>query len=130
MLLHKELSDQILAAFYEVYHELGHGFLERVYQNALYHELKIRGIEVEAQRQCTVYYKGKAVGDYFSDILVNDVIILELKACETIAEEHEIQLVNYLKATSVELGFVLNFGPEPEFCRRVFSNQNKKHRGG
>lgn len=126
MLVHKELTDQILNAFYEVYQELGYGFLERVYQNALFIELKSRGFHVVPQRRCAVYYKGQEVGEYFSDLIVNDLIILELKACVAIAEEHELQLQNYLKASSIELGFVLNFGKEPEFSRIIFSNINKK----
>ncbi len=128
MLLHKELTDQILNAFYEVYNELGYGFLEKVYQNALYFELKDRGFNVVPQRRCAVHFKGREVGEYFSDIIVNDLIILELKACETIMEEHELQLQNYLKATAIEIGFVLNFGKEPEFSRKIFSNNMKKLR--
>lgn len=127
MLLHKELTDEILNAFYEVYNELGYGFLEKVYQNALFLELKDRGLKVTPQKRCPVYYKGKEVGDYFCDIIVNDLIILELKACEFILEDHELQLFNYLKATSIEIGFVLNFGKKPEFSRKVFSNSTKKN---
>lgn len=126
MLLHKELTDEILNAFYEVYKELGYGFLEKVYQNVLFFELKDRGFKVVPQRRCAVHYKGREVGEYFSDLIINDVIILELKACASIAEEHELQLQNYLKASSIELGFVLNFGKTPEFSRIVFSNINKK----
>lgn len=125
MLLHKELTEKILNAFYEVYHELGYGFLEKVYQNALFFELKDRGFEVIPQRRCPVYYKGKEVGEYFCDMIVNNLVILELKACEFILEEHEVQLQNYLKASSIELGFVLNFGKQPEFSRKVFSNTYK-----
>lgn len=125
MLLHKELTTQILKAFYDVYNELGYGFLEKVYQNALFYELKERGFSVVPQRRCAVYYKGREVGEYYSDIIVNDLIILELKACEVIVEEHELQLQNYLKASSIEVGFVLNFGKEPEFARRFLSNAQK-----
>lgn len=127
MLLHKELSDQILSAFYEVYNQLGYGFLEKVYQNALFIELKERGLNVAPQRRCVVYYKNREVGEYFSDIIVNELIILELKACDFIAKDHESQLQNYLKASNIELGFVLNFGPKPEFFRVVFSNSKKYH---
>lgn len=128
MLLHRELTEQILAAFYDVYNELGYGFLEKVYQNALFFELRDRGFNVTAQRRCAVHYKGREVGEYFTDIIVNDLIILELKACETIAEEHELQLQNYLKASTIEVGFVLNFGKEPEFVRKVFTNEKKNLR--
>ncbi len=127
MLLHKELSDQILNAFYEVYNQLGYGFLEKVYQNALFIELKERGLNVAPQRRCVVYYKNREVGEYFSDITVNEVIILELKACNAIVKEHVSQLQNYLKSSNVELGFVLNFGPKPEFFRVVYSNNPKHH---
>jgi GxxExxY protein len=125
MLLHKELTDQILNVFYEVYNELGYGFLEKVYQNAMYYELKDRGFEVVTQKRLPVQYKGREVGEYFSDIIVNDVVILELKACASISEEHELQLLNYLKASSIEIGFVLNFGKDPEFSRKIFSNERK-----
>jgi GxxExxY protein len=126
MLKHKELTEEILGAFYEVYNELGHGFLERVYQNAMYFELKERGFEVTTQQRYQVFYKGRGVGEYFSDLVVNNLVILELKACETILEEHEIQLRNYLRSTAIEVGFVLNFGVEPEFSRKYFSNKKKK----
>ena len=127
MLLHEELSDQILNAFYEVYNQLGYGFLEKVYQNALYLELKEKGLSVVPQRRCAVYYKNREVGEYFADMIVNEVVILELKACGFIANEHEIQLQNYLKASKIELGFILNFGPKPKFTRMVFSNDKKYH---
>lgn len=126
MLLHEELTKQILAAFYEVYNELGYGFLERVYQNALYLELQDRGFKVATQQRVNVFYKGRGVGEYFTDLIVNDLIMLELKACETMKEEHEIQLRNYLRATTIEVGFVLNFGLEPEISRKYFANENKK----
>lgn len=125
-LLHKELTGQILKAFYDVYNELGYGFLERVYQNALFIELKSRGFNVEAQKKITVYYKNVEVGDYFADIIVNEVVILELKACECLVDEFEYQLLNYLKSTNCEVGLVLNFGKEPEFVRKVFKNSNKR----
>ncbi len=126
MLLHKELTDQILSAFYEVYTELGYGFLERVYQNALFFELQDRGLKVATQQRFNVFYKGRGVGEYFTDLIVNDLVILELKACETMKEEHEIQLRNYLRATTIEVGFVLNFGLEPEISRKYFANEHKK----
>src|SRR5690554_6686785 len=125
-LLHKDLTDQILKAFYDVYNELGYGFLEKVYQNSLYLELKSRGFDVKAQGQIKVFYKGFEVGEYFADLIVNDLIILELKAKDYIIEEFEWQLVNYLRATPIEVGLLLNFGKQPEFKRKVFSNERKK----
>ena len=123
--LHQEETEEIIAAFYEVYNSLGYGFLERVYQNALFTELQYRGFDCKAQHQIKVYYKGKEVGEYFADILVNDCIILELKACVQLLREHELQLVNYLKATKIEVGLLLNFGEQPQIRRKVFSNHRK-----
>lgn len=124
-ILHKELTGSILKLFYEVYNELGHGFLEKVYQNALYNELKNNGFEVESQKQIKVYYKNIEVGEYYADLIVNDKVILELKATEAITEANEFQLLNYLKSTNIEVGLLLNFGKKPEFCRKVFQNYRK-----
>lgn len=109
-LIHQELTKSILGIFYEVYNELGYGFLERVYQNALYHEFKINGFHVEAQKKIKVYYKEIEVGEYFADIIVNDSVILELKAQEYLVEANEFQLLNYLKSTRCEVGLLFNFG--------------------
>lgn len=124
-LLHKELTDQILKAYYDVYNALGYGFLEKVYQNSLYLELTSRGFHVEAQKQIKVYYKRMEVGEYYADLMVNNLVILELKAAETIVQEFEWQLLNYLKATQIEVGLLLNFGKKPEFRRKVFGNDRK-----
>jgi hypothetical protein len=124
-ILYKEETDSIIAAFYEVYNALGYGFLERVYQNALFQELTRRGFRCEAQYRIDVFYKGNKVGEYYADILVNERIILELKATESICPEHEAQLVNYLKATRMEVGLLLNFGKKPQFVRKVFNNTRK-----
>ncbi|QYJ67717.1 GxxExxY protein [Flavobacterium litorale] len=125
-MLHKRLTGEILKVFYDVYNELGYGFLERVYQNTLFIELKQRGFDVAAQKKISVYYKEHLVGDYFADIIVNNKIILELKAAKCIVEEFEYQLINYLKSTDCEVGLLLNFGKEPEFARKIFSNAKKK----
>lgn len=124
-LLHSELSKSIIKIFYQVYNELGYGFLERVYQNALFYELKSNGFKVEARKSIKVYYKEIEVGEYFADLIIDDMIILELKAVEYLVEAHEIQLLNYLRATDCEVGLVLNFGKKPEFIRKVFQNKNK-----
>jgi GxxExxY protein len=125
-LLHRNLSNTILKIYFEVYNELGYGFLEKVYQNAMYFELKSQGYKVEAQKQIKVYYKSQLVGDYFSDLLIEDSIILELKACECLMDEHKAQLLNYLKATELEIGLLLNFGTTPEFKRSIYTNDRKK----
>lgn len=124
-LLHKELSNQIINIFYEVYNNLGYGFLEKVYQNAMYLELISRGFEVHAQKQIKVYYKDKKVGEYYADLVVNDSIILELKASEVLVYENELQLLNYLRATDVEVGLLLNFGKSPQFKRMIFTKDKK-----
>ncbi len=125
-LKHAYLTNQILKAFYDVYNTLGHGFLERVYQNALFFELQNRGFTVEAQKRIKVYYQEREVGEYFADIVVNDLVILELKAAECIVEAFELQLTNYLKATNIEVGLLLNFGEKPEIRRKMWVNDQKK----
>ena len=125
--LFKEETDEIIAAFYEVYNSLGYGFLERVYQNALYQELMRRGFKCEAQHKIKVYFKGHEVGEYFADLLVNGHIILELKAVDSICNEHELQLINYLKATEIEVGLLLNFGEKPQVRRKLFKNDRKNN---
>jgi GxxExxY protein len=124
-LLHQELTALILKTFYEVYNELGYGFLEKVYQNALFLELKEKGLNVVPNRKINVFYKGINVGEYYSDLMVNDTVILELKATEYVVEEFETQLLNYLKATDCEVGLLLNFGKKPEFRRKIFENKRK-----
>ena len=124
-ILHRELTKSIIKIFYDVYNELGYGFLERVYQNALYYELKENGFKVEAQKKIKVFYKEIEVGDYIADIIVNDLIILELKAQEYLVEANEFQLINYLKATDCEVGLLLNFGKKPEFVRKIYQNYKK-----
>lgn len=124
-LLHKDLTESIIKIFYDVYNELGYGFLERVYQNSMYLELQQRGFKVEAQKKIKVYYKSQEVGDYYADLVVNDFVILELKAAEVIVEEFEWQLLNYLRGTDKEVGLLLNFGKKPEFRRKVFENSRK-----
>jgi len=124
-LLYKDLTDQILKAFFKVYNELGYGFLEKVYENALAYELSLMGMDVQKQYPIKVYYKDKKVGEYFADILVDDTIILELKATP-IKEMHEFQLLHYLKATDIELGLLLSFGKEARFVRKIFENRYKE----
>ena len=124
-LLYKNVTDSILKAYYAVYNQLGYGFLEKVYQNAMYFELKALGYKVEAQKQIKVYFKNQLVGEYYADLLVEDKVIVELKACELLMNVHVAQLMNYLKATEIEVGLVLNFGEEPEFKRIIYTNNKK-----
>ena len=125
---YKELTDKIIQAFYCVYNELGFGFLENVYQNALYFELQNKGFKVEPQKAIDVYYQTQLVGKYKADLIVDDLIILELKAVDYLVEEHELQLINYLKATDKEVGLLLNFGMKPEIRRKAFDNSRKNLR--
>jgi GxxExxY protein len=124
-LLHQELTDVIIKTFYEVYNELGCGFLEKVYQNSLYLELKNKGYNVEAQKRINVYYKGTEVGEYFADLIVENAVILELKAADAIVQDFENQILNYLRATDCEVGLLLNFGKKPEFKRKIYENNRK-----
>ena len=124
-LLHEELTNAIIKTFYEVYNELGYGFLEKVYQNSLYLELKNKGYKVEAQKKILVYYKGIEVGEYYADLIVEDKIILELKAADCIIKDFENQILNYLRGTDCEVGLLLNFGKKPEFRRKIFENHRK-----
>ncbi|MEK6616542.1 MAG: GxxExxY protein [Bacteroidota bacterium] len=123
---HSEITEKIIKAFYKVYNTLGYGFLEKVYENALFIELVAMELFVEKQKQIKVYYEGKEVGEYFADLLVEDCVIVELKASESLCEEHEFQLINYLKATDIEVWLLLNFGKKPEIKRKVFSNRREK----
>lgn len=125
-MINQDKTSVILKCYYKVYNTLGFGFLEKVYENALYHELINNGLACSKQVPITVYYEGISVGDYYADIVVGNDIIIELKAAETLVEEHEHQLINYLKATNKEVGLLLNFGKEPQFKRKVFSNERKK----
>ena len=119
-------TELIIKCFYKVYNTLWYGFLEKVYEKALMIELEKQGIPCVGQAPIKVYYEGDLVGNYFADILINSEIILELKAADVIIQEHELQLINYLKATTIEVGYLLNFGPKPQFIRKVFSNSRKK----
>ena len=121
--LHKELTAEIINRFYKVYNTLGYGFLEKVYEKALKYELEKAGFNVERQKPINVYYETELVGEYFADLLVENKVIIELKAAETICEEHENQLINYLKATEIEVGLLLNFGKNPEVKRKIFTNK-------
>jgi GxxExxY protein len=124
-LLHKEITDQILKAFYKVYNTLGYGFLEKVYESALAIELRQMRLQVDRQVPLKVYYGQHVIGEYFADLVVENKVILELKATETIVQANINQLQNYLKATEIEVGMLLNFGHKPEFKRKVFNNSRK-----
>lgn len=116
MILHKNLTDASLKAYFNVYNTLGYGFLEKVYENAMLIELRRQKLDCVSQQLIKVYYQKTEVGSYFADIVVNNTIILELKAAEGLILEHECQLLNYLKATRMEVGLLLNFGKSRSFA--------------
>ena len=122
---HSDLTEKIIGAFYKVYNALGYGFSEKVYENALAFELRQLGLLVEQQKQILVYYAGQVMGEYAADLVINGVVIIELKAVRQLLEEHEAQLLNYLKATPIEVGLLLTFGPKAEYRRKVYDNERK-----
>jgi GxxExxY protein len=124
-ILYQDLTGKIIKCFFTVYNTLGFGFLEKVYEKALMIELHKTGINAGNQKPIKVYYNKEIVGEYFVDILAEEAIIIELKAAKCLIEDHELQLVNYLKATDKEIGLLLNFGIKPEFKRKIFTNDKK-----
>ena len=122
---HEEITEKIIKAFYKVYNTLGYGFLEKVYENAMFIELIAMGLKVEKQKRVLVYYFGNIVGDYNSDLIVEGVVTVELKANEILVEQNENQLTNYLKATNKEVGLLLNFGKRSQLKRKIFDNDKK-----
>ena len=116
---HQDLTREIIAAAYEVYGELGRGFLEKVYEKALAMELTHRGLKVRPQAEIEVRYKGDSAGVYYADLMVNDTVICEIKAVEPLNNAHQAQLLNYLKATGIKVGLLLNFGPKRVDVKRM-----------
>jgi GxxExxY protein len=125
VLLHADLTQKIIGVFFDVYNELGPGFLEAVYRNALCIALRKEGLSVEPEAPVNVMFRGEVVGEYRADILVNEVVVLELKTARAIDRIHQAQLMNYLRATKIEIGLLLNFGDKPEFKRLACSNTRK-----
>src|SRR5581483_10625999 len=121
-ILHAEITDVIIKAYYHVYNTLGYGFLEKVYERALAQTLRKWGLSVGQQVPVQVFFEGEEVGMYFADLIVGGYVIIELKAAESLAPANEAQLLNYLKATNVEVGLLLNFGLKPQFKRKIFTN--------
>jgi GxxExxY protein len=122
---HKALTDQIIKIFYKVYGTLGYGFLEKVYESEKMIKFRIEGVPAISQSPIEVLYNNELIGKYYADIFVDNKVIVEIKATRTLASEHEAQLLNYLKATDVEVGLLLNYGPKPEIKRKVFDNLRK-----
>ena len=125
---YEEITNKIIEAFYRVYNTLGYGFLEKVYRNALYYELIEMGFKADMEKRIFVYYKTHIVGDYSADLLVENIIICELKTSESLQEGDESQLINYLRATNIEVGLLLNFGKKPQVKRKIYDNEKKNWR--
>ena len=121
----KELTEQIIKIFYKVYNTLGYGFLEKIYENAMMIEFRKANVPAVSQDLIKVLYENEIIGEYFADILVDRKVIVEIKATKNLILVHEAQLLNYLKATDIEVGLLLNFGPEPEVKRKIFDNFRK-----
>ena len=124
-LKYQELSDKIIAVFFKVYNTLGYGFLEKIYENAMMIEFRKESIKAVAQVPIKVKYDNEIIGEYFADVLVDNKIIIEVKATSALIKEHEAQLLNYLKATDIEVGLLVNFGPKLEFKRKIYDNEKK-----
>jgi len=127
-LKHSELTDKIIGVFYDVYNELGHGFLESTYAEALAMALEESGLTAAREVPVPVWFRGRKIGQYYADVIVEDLVLLELKASRTLEPAHEAQLLHYLRATEVEVGLLLNFGIRPQFRRLLFDNERKKIR--
>lgn len=127
-LKHGEITDAIIGAFYDVYNELGHGFLESVYRDALAVVLLSKGLSVEREKTAQVRFRGQTVGLFRTDLVVQQCVIVELKCARMLDRVHEAQLLNYLKATEFEVGLLLNFGTRPQFRRMLLDNDQKKIR--
>ena len=122
---YKELTEEIIKAFYKVYNQLGYGFLEKVYENAMMIEFRKEDIFAIPQASIEVIYESEIVGEYYADIMVDNKVIVEIKAAKQLSEDNEAQLLNYLKATDIEVGLLMNFGPKPEIKRKAFDNLRK-----
>ncbi|HEU4714089.1 MAG TPA: GxxExxY protein [Pyrinomonadaceae bacterium] len=128
ILKHKELTHTIIGVYYDVYNELGHGFLESVYQRSLAMALQSSGLQIRSQVKIPVWFRGQRVGQFEGDLLVNDEVLLELKATRCLDLSHSAQILNYLRATDIEVGLLLNFGLKPEFKRFLLENSRKANR--
>jgi GxxExxY protein len=124
-LQHSDITELIIKGFYQVYNELGYGFLEKAYENAMVIALRDSGLTVAQQSPINVFFRGEVIGKYESDLVVNDLVIVELKAVRTLSPDHEAQLLNYLKAAVYEVDLLLNFGAKAEFKRKAFDNGRK-----
>jgi GxxExxY protein len=122
---HSDITEKIIGVFYEVYNELGFGFLESLYEEAMAIVFESKGIGFQRQAPVQVWFSGRKIGSYDADFLVEGVVVVELKACRTLDPSHEVQLLHYLRSTEIEIGLLLNFGPKPQVRRMAFDNSRK-----
>lgn len=127
-LVHAELTEKVIGVFYDVYNELGNGFLEGVYHKAMVVALRHAGLKVDSKVPISVYFRGQLIGEFEAVILVEDKVLLELKAARDLDLAHEAQTLNYLRAAPIEIGLLMNFGPKPKFRRFAFANDRKRQR--
>jgi GxxExxY protein len=123
---HHDVTERVIRVFYDVYNELGSGFVESVYREAMRLALTQAGLRVGVEVPIQVGFRGEVIGSFRADLIVNDVVLLELKTCESLSQRHEAQTMNYLRATNVEVALLMNFGPEPKFRRMLLDNDKKK----
>jgi|SRR5690242_17540480 GxxExxY protein len=128
-LLHRELTEQIIGIFYEVYNEVGAGFLEKVVQSAMLIALRAAGLTVVERSSYTVFFRGEIIGEFWPDIVINDVVLVEIKSKSAVTKQDEAQAINYLRVSPLEVALILNFGPTPNVVRRILSHERKTHRG-
>lgn len=124
--LYEDLTDKIIASAYKVYNTLGSGFLEKVYENAIFFDLGRQGLKVRQQQPLQVFFEGKVVGEYYADLIIEDKVIVELKAASELSKVHELQLVNYLKATGIKVGLLINFGEKMTIKRKVMQPKDEQ----
>jgi GxxExxY protein len=128
-LLYRELTEKVIGVYYDVYNEVGHGFLESVYSNCMYVALRAAGLSVQREVSIPVYFRGVDVGQFKADLVVEGCVLIELKAVQNLDRSHEAQVLNYLRGTELEIGLLFNFGShKPQFRRFAFANENKKIR--
>ena len=124
-LKHSDVTEKLITTYYALYNELGFGFLESVYQKAFCLMLRERGLLFQEQIPSRVLFHGAEMGEFLADILVESAVLVELKVVRALEQAHERQLLNYLRATDVEVGLLFNFGPRPQFRRLAFDNARK-----
>ena len=127
-LLHGEITDRIIAVYHEAHYQFGHGFLERLCQRVMVIALTASGLRVTEEPRFEVHFRGQCIGEFFPDIIVDDVVLVEVKSCAALEPRHRAQVINYLRASTIEVGLLLNFGPKREFERMVFTNDRKQRR--